>query len=77
MKCGKTFSIMSFGYGKAICPECYEGEQPFIFLDEDFYLNRVMKNLISKKASHKPAGGSDSILYEKLLTARTRLMRST
>ena len=66
---------MSFGYGKAICPDCYDGEQPFIFLDEDFYLNRMMENIISKKASHKPAGDADSILHEKLLTAHSHLMR--
>jgi len=60
---------MSFGYGKAICPDCYEGEQPFIFLDEDFFLNRIMENMFFKKARNTPKGDSDSILYEKLLTA--------
>lgn len=38
---------MTFGYGKVICPECYGGEQPFIFFDDRFWLNRVMMKLFS------------------------------
>ena len=30
-KCGKTYFSLSFGTGEMICPECYKGEQPFIF----------------------------------------------
>jgi hypothetical protein len=43
IRCKKEFRIKTFGYGTAICPECYEGERDFIFLaKEDFALNKLV-----------------------------------
>jgi hypothetical protein len=33
---------MCFGFGTAICPGCYQGEQPFVFFDDSYWLNRLM-----------------------------------
>jgi len=42
IKCGKTwYSFGSFGFGRMICPECYEGEQPWFFPDMSYWLNRL------------------------------------
>jgi len=42
IKCGRKVHALTFGYGTTICPDCYEGEQPFIFLDEGYWLNRLL-----------------------------------
>ena len=42
-KCGNNFGIMSFGYGEAICPNCYNGEKQFIFFDKNYVLNRIIR----------------------------------
>jgi len=34
---------MSFGYGEAICPNCYNGEKQFIFFDKNYVLNRIIR----------------------------------
>ena len=36
---------MSFGYGEAVCPECYENVEPFLELDESYWLNRLLLRL--------------------------------
>jgi len=41
IKCGKIFYAFIFGYGKAICPDCYQGETPFIFFEDP-----IMRRLI-------------------------------
>ena len=48
-KCGKEFNTMTFGYGEAICPDCYKGEQQFLFYDESYILNRLMIKLLNQK----------------------------
>lgn len=45
IKCKKLFRTMSFGFGEAICPDCYQGEQPFLFFDESYLLNRIITRL--------------------------------
>jgi hypothetical protein len=45
-KCGRTFFIMSFGFGEGICPDCYEGEKKFIELDQAYLLNRILSLFI-------------------------------
>jgi hypothetical protein len=42
MKCGKEFHTMTFGYGEAICPDCYHGEKHFLIYDEKYWLNRLL-----------------------------------
>lgn len=41
-KCGVKSNSITLGYGEMICPNCYKGEQPFIFLDMSFILNRLL-----------------------------------
>ncbi len=36
---------MSFGFGEAICPDCYQGEHTFLFFDESYLLNRIITRL--------------------------------
>lgn len=43
IKCGKEFQILSFGYGEAICPNCYESEGRFLFYDTSYWLNRLIQ----------------------------------
>jgi len=33
-KCGKTYQLLTFGYGIVICPSCYKGENPFIYFED-------------------------------------------
>jgi len=41
VRCGKTwFSFGSFGFGKMICPECYNGEAEWLFPDMSYCFNR-------------------------------------
>lgn len=33
---------MCFGYGEVVCPDCYDNEQPFLLLDDSYWLNRLL-----------------------------------
>ena len=67
VKCGKRMYMMTFGYGEAICPDCYNGEKKFIFLDNTFILNRIILRSANKdKFSHEKDIIEDE-LYEHLL----------
>ncbi|MCZ2809683.1 MAG: hypothetical protein O2V44_10045 [Candidatus Bathyarchaeota archaeon] len=48
-KCGREFHAFSFGFGEAICPDCYEGEPEFLFLDTRYWLNRIMIHLTGQE----------------------------
>ena len=48
--CGRQLYLMTFGYGEAICPNCYNGEQPFIFLDKSYWLNRIVARFLEHEA---------------------------
>ncbi len=48
VRCGERFFAFSFGFGKAICPECYAGESSFLVFDEGFWLNRLMSKIPGK-----------------------------
>lgn len=48
-KCGNESSSMTFGYGEMICPDCYRGEQTFLFFDQSFVLNRVLDKMVNRK----------------------------
>ena len=41
--CGQFFSIPSFGFGEIICPDCYSGEESFVFFDNTYFLNRLLR----------------------------------
>jgi hypothetical protein len=53
LKCGRTLHVLSFGFGKTICPECYEGEHEFLIIDKDYFLNRIIRSF-SKREEHSP-----------------------
>lgn len=42
---------MTFGYGDAVCPDCYTGEQPFLFFDDRFWLNRFLMRFVAGSSS--------------------------
>lgn len=42
---------MTFGYGAAVCPDCYAGEQPFLFFDDRFWLNRFLMRFVAGSGS--------------------------
>lgn len=44
---------MSIGYGDAICPQCYNGEEHFIFFDNSYWLNRLLIKLIPNQVYTK------------------------
>ena len=46
--CGKRFNVFSFGFGSAICPDCYKGERSFIYLNDTYWLNRLMLKYIAR-----------------------------
>lgn len=48
IECGNRFHTMHFGFGKAICPNCHNGGQSFLFFDDSYWLNRLMSKLVSK-----------------------------
>jgi hypothetical protein len=50
-RCGKAYHSMSFGYGEIICPDCYQGENQFIFLDNSYWLNKFLSRMKRIKAS--------------------------
>jgi hypothetical protein len=49
VRCGEVFFPFSFGFGKAICPECYSGERTFMVFDEGFWLNRLMRKFLGNE----------------------------
>lgn len=48
-RCGREFHMMCFGYGTCVCPDCYRGEQPLLFPDEAFLLNRLMARIVWRR----------------------------
>lgn len=52
--CGRAFTILTFGFGKGICPDCYSGEQPFLFFDKSYFLNRVLACLLGGTSEGVP-----------------------
>ena len=42
-RCGRVFFVNTFGFGTTICPDCYSGESIFIFLDDSYWLNRILR----------------------------------
>lgn len=44
---------MTFGFGKSICPDCYKGEDDFLFPDASYVLNRLLLRLGVGQATGK------------------------
>lgn len=49
-KCDQEVNAMMFGYGLAICPDCYSGEETFFLPDNTFVLNKILNIFIRKKS---------------------------
>ena len=64
-KCGREFYTMCFGYGEAICPDCYQGEQPFLFFDNTYWLNRITAHLLNHSAPKTPPAADESPLIHQ------------
>jgi len=52
-KCGKEYHTMTFGFGEAICPDCYQGEKQFIIFDTSYWLNRITAHLLRQKPQRR------------------------
>ncbi len=49
--CGRSFHLMTFGYGTGRCPNCFEGEGSFMRLDEGYWLNRLIQKIVVRGSS--------------------------
>ena len=49
IKCEKEYHIFSFGFGLGICPDCYTNEKKIIFIDNSYFLNRLVIRLAKKR----------------------------
>lgn len=56
--------LMSFGYGETICPRCYDGEKQFIFLDDGYWLNRLLSTFFGRETVLDERDDFDEILLE-------------
>ena len=69
-RCGRDVNVMSFGFGECICPDCYGGENPFLFFDGRYWLNRLMVRLLNSIEGTASAAliffssGSSHIIFE-------------
>ena len=52
LKCKKELNAMWFGYGAALCPDCYNGEEKYVWFDDSFVLNRFCNWLLLKIDRH-------------------------
>ncbi len=48
--CGKEYNLYSFGFGEIICPICYQGDIHFVFLDNNYWLNRIIDRKFNQKS---------------------------
>ena len=57
-RCGDSFSLLTLGFGEVICPQCYAGEEEFVFLDSRYILNRLLLRFYGRRM---PVGGDESV----------------
>ncbi len=48
-RCGRTFYLMTFGYGTIRCSGCFEGGGSFLCLDEGYWLNRLVNYFTARR----------------------------
>ena len=58
-------NLLTFGYGNAICPQCFDGEEKIIFLDNGYLLNRLLSRFIQPRPYHQKIDDYDEILLER------------
>ena len=68
--CGKKFYFLSFGFGSTICPDCYKGERSIIFLNNAYWLNRLILKYFAriKKSLYMEFEKTESMPREFLVT---------
>ena len=49
VRCGKTYHLYNFGYGKVICPNCYKGEKIWLIY-EDKIMRRFNKKIDERRS---------------------------
>ena len=71
--CGKQFYVLSFGFGSVICPNCYNGERSFIFLNQAYWLNRLMLKYFTRmKKSLRMEYEKTESMPQEFLVANSR-----
>ena len=55
---------MSFGFGEAICPDCYRGERQFLFFDDSYFLNRIITLFLKHEAPESEPPCQEPIIIE-------------
>jgi hypothetical protein len=55
---------MSFGYGETICPRCYDGEKRIIFLDDGYWLNRLLSRYFGRETVLDEREEFDDVLLD-------------
>jgi hypothetical protein len=64
IRCGRTLHIMTFGFGKSICPDSYRGEESFLFFDQRYWLNRIIARILNYMATPPEPTPLDSALLQ-------------
>ena len=62
VKCGRGVRLFTFGYGATVCPDCYRGEQPFVFFDDRFWMNRFLMRFVGQSGHRLESLYEDSVL---------------
>lgn len=66
---------MCFGFGEAICPDCYEGEEKFLFFDNRYWLNRIMARVFNQRTpTSEPISPDPTIIHS---TSETSMIEIT
>ncbi len=63
-KCGEEYKGLFFGFGEIVCPDCYQEDQQFLFLDNSYWLNRFITRLYKQKLSEPAPHFHKPVLYK-------------
>lgn len=63
IKCMKEFNAMIFGFGEIICPDCFNAEEEFIFIDMRYWLNRIVARELLRNTMHSRIIDPEATLY--------------
>jgi hypothetical protein len=77
VRCGSDINIMSFGFGASICPSCYVNESPFLFLDTEYWLNRMLTRLYKREVHEKTDDYDEILLHEAFIESELSTARSS
>lgn len=57
---------MCFGFGDAICPDCYLGEQSFLTFDDSYWLNRIIIRILNLNKHQLEAASTEQTLLKQM-----------